>query len=118
MKRNDVKKLTFDLIDIWIKLKNSGLDSENEVTFDFYFYAGRERKIVAIEIFLNRIGYTTSVRTVRTAIIFKGYELRASLKGVWTPEILRENLEYLCSIADKFDLLLEGYGAKIDCYKY
>ena len=108
MKRNDVKRLTFDLSDIWLELKSSGLDLENEVVFDFDFYAGRERKIVAIGMFLNRIGYTTSLRTVRTAIIFKGYELRASLKGIWTPEILCENLEYLCSIADKFDLFAGG----------
>ncbi|MGZ5243835.1 MAG: hypothetical protein ACXWEY_00990 [Bacteroidia bacterium] len=46
-------------------------------------------------------------------LFLTGWQLRASLKGNWTNEILNENIIYLGETANEFETLIEGYGSLI-----
>ena len=98
---------------IWDEWLEVGFNPTKPLEIDFDFYSTNKKKATEFYNFLNEFCSKISMTERTTLLIFKGWDINASIENIWSLEDLKNIIAYIGVEALKFDTNLEGYGALI-----
>jgi len=96
------------------KLRKKCNEDSIDMELDFDFYSADKVGSESFCYVLEKNGFKTKIKTTRTMLFFKGYEIRVSKKQYWTLKTVEYEIERLGLISRKYNLLIEGYGSAIN----
>lgn len=111
-----IENLTNGIGEIWGEWNKSfKQDSDTlDLEIDFDFYSANEKLSKDFSLCAKNNGFNVELKSERSMLFLKGYEIRISKRQKWTIIKLIEEIERLGLIGRKYDCLLEGYGAKVN----
>lgn len=108
----DLKEKYFDAVnqsfDLWAE---KGVDTNQEFEILIVFYKADRTSNESIFSELEKMNYETAIKYKRTIIFFKGTELLATKKQMWTAESLLEDLITLDKLGGSHSYRLEHFLA-------
>ncbi len=113
--KDNILKLMEDVSEVWQEWSSYSNNNENALNLeiDFDFYSANKELSKKFLISAENENFKVVLKSIRTMIIFKGYEIRLSKRQPWTLQKLKEELERLGLIGRKYYCLIEGYGALV-----
>lgn len=109
--KENIKELLEDSDIVWNEWKRDGLSEDKKFVVDFNFYSSDKDGVLHFTKILQKNHFEVEVKTKRTLLFFKGYEVKASINDYWNLKKLNEIIELLGLFSRKYNALIEGYGA-------
>ena len=107
----NIADLLVDCNQVWSTWINNGVDTTKEFSIDFDFYSSRDIESKIFSDTLEAQGFIVNIKSTRTMLILKGWEIRATFNDYWTLDKLESRIIEMGILSNKHNVLLEGYGA-------
>ena len=100
---------------LWRMWREDGVTETTPLAVDVFFYATNKEAAEQIAGALRQWGLTkVEVKTVRTFLIFKGWEITGVEDGTWSLEKLQDRSRRYVRLAEIWSATYDGCGALID----
>jgi hypothetical protein len=94
--------------DVWIQ---AGVTETTSLPVDFHFYATKQPAAESLRRGLEQMGMAVALKSTRTLLFLKGWELTATETARWTLRKLQARTRDVFELASSLDVSLEGIGA-------
>ena len=101
---------TPEMIEQW---KKSGLNTNEKFEIFISFYSSNKFEAEGFVRSLQSKGLETTLKTTRTLIILKGYEINVYREELWEEESLKKFLSKIAIIGNQFLCRIENIGARV-----
>jgi hypothetical protein len=103
---------------LWRMWQEDGVTETTPLAVDVFFYATRQDAAHQIASALRQWGLTkVEMKTTRTFLIFKGWEITGVEDGTWSLQKLQDRSKRYVRLAEIWDVSYDGCGALIDTEK-
>jgi|JI6StandDraft_1071083.scaffolds.fasta_scaffold36241_2 hypothetical protein len=107
----NIADLLVDCDQVWSTWINNGVDTTKEFNIDFDFYSSRDKESKEFSDVLEAQGLSVNRKSTRTMLILKGWEIRVTFKDYWTLNKVESKIIEMGVLSNKYNVLIEGFGA-------
>ena len=97
--------------DLWRMWQADGVTEDTILAVDFFFYATSKSAAQDLAEALRKAGRKVEVRTTRTLVFFRGWEITAVEEGMWSLAKLQDRSRTYCRVAELLRVTYDGCGA-------
>ena len=101
-------------VSLWRMWREDGVTETTPLAVDVFFYATNETAAEQIAAGLRRWGLSkVEIKTTRTLLILKGWEITGVEEGTWSLEKLQDRSKRYVRLAEIWSATYDGCGAEM-----